>query len=156
GLRWICQHGGEIFAVQKRVKWPGMAAVVVSVIHVLKGRFMGTKRLDEREVDTITAFLFHRGGHGDPARLAVNAGKSFVGTYILGMGFTFDDTDTKGVATPIVEMERLLAKHPDYQEMIFPYIGGEELNTSATHAHHRYVINFGERSEAECRLRWPE
>ena len=26
--------------------------------------------------------------------------------------------------------------------MIFPYIGGEEVNTSPTHAHHRYVINF--------------
>ena len=40
--------------------------------------------------------------------------------------------------------------------MIFPYIGGEEVNTSPTHAHHRYVINFGERSEAECRRRWPD
>ena len=28
------------------------------------------------------------------------------------------------------------------KEAIFPYIGGEEVNTSPTHAHHRYVINF--------------
>ena len=28
------------------------------------------------------------------------------------------------------------------QEAIFPYIGGEEVNTSPTHGHHRYVINF--------------
>ncbi len=34
--------------------------------------------------------------------------------------------------------------------------GGEEVNTSPTHAHHRYVINFGERSEEDCRRRWPE
>src|SRR5262249_43182287 len=134
----------------------GMAAVVVSVIHVLKGRFEGTKHLDGRDVESITAFLFHRGGHDDPKRLAANAGKSFVGSYVLGMGFTFDDTDTKGVATPITEMERLLAEHPRYREVIVPYIGGEEVNTSPTHAHHRYVINFGERTEEECRRRWPE
>jgi hypothetical protein len=156
GLRWICTHGGEIFAVRKRVKWPGMAAVVVSVVHVLKGRFDGARTLDGRRVDTITAFLFHRGDHEDPARLAANAGKSFQGSIVLGMGFTFDDTDPKGVATPIAEMERLLAAHPECREVIFPYIGGEEVNTSPTHAHNRYVINFGERSEEECRRRWPE
>jgi hypothetical protein len=155
GLRWICQHGGEIYAVRKRIKWPGLAAVVVSVLHVTKGRFPGPKRLDEREVETITAFLFHRGGHDDPARLAANAGKSFQGSIVLGMGFTFDDTDAKGVATPLAEMRRLIDKDPRNQEVIFPYIGGEEVNTSPTHAHHRYVINFGERSEEECRRRWP-
>ncbi len=72
------------------------------------------------------------------------------------MGFTFDDSDTKGVATPLAEMERLIAANPACREVIFPYIGGEELNSSPTHAHHRYVINFGERDEAECRRRWPE
>ena len=60
------------------------------------------------------------------------------------MGFTFDDTDTKGVATPLAEMRRLIAKDPRNAEVIFPYIGGEEVNDSPTHAHHRYVINFGE------------
>ena len=45
---------------------------------------------------------------------------------------------------------------PLQPEVILPYIGGKEINTSPTHAHHRYVINFGERSEQECRQRWPE
>ena len=46
------------------------------------------------------------------------------------MGFTFDDTDTKGVATPIAEMHELIAKDPRNAERIFPYIGGEEVNDS--------------------------
>ena len=167
GLRWICEHGGEIYRARRRVKWPGLAAVVVSVLHVAKGRFPGgaqrlddkaapdhgfgtlsagsfpgVKRLDGEAAETITAFLFHRGGHDDPARLAANAGKSFVGSYVLGMGFTFDDTDTKGVATPLAEMHRLIEANPRNRQAIFPYIGGEEVNTSPTHAHHRYVINF--------------
>ena len=87
------------------MKWPGhAAAVVVSVVHIAKGPFAGARVLDGRAVDTITAFLFHRGGHDDPVRLAANAGKSFQGSIVLGMGFTFDDTDTKGVATPLAEM----------------------------------------------------
>jgi hypothetical protein len=72
------------------------------------------------------------------------------------MGFTFDDTDTKEVATPLAEMRRLLDADPGNAEVIFPYLGGEEINTSPTHSHHRYVINFGERNEEECRRRWPE
>ena len=94
GLRWICTNGGEIYQARRRVKWPGLAAVVVSVLHVHKGEFPGVKLLDGESVETITAFLFHRGGHDDPARLKANAGKSFQGSIVLGMGFTFDDTDT--------------------------------------------------------------
>ena len=142
GLQWICTHDGEIYRARRRVPWPGLAAVVVSVLHVHKGPFTGVRRLDDAVTDRITAFLFHRGGHDDPARLEENAGKSFVGSYVLGMGFTFDDTDTKGVATPLAEMERLIEENPRNREVIFPYIGGEEVNTSPTHAHHRYVINF--------------
>ena len=156
GLRWICERGGEIYRAVKRVKWPGDAAVVVSVVHVEKGRVRRQKTLDGGPVERVTAFLFHRGGHADPVRLVANAGKSFVGSYILGMGFTFDDTDKKGVASPLAEMRRLIEADPRNREVIFPYVGGEEVNTSPTHAHHRYVINFGERSEAECRRQWPD
>jgi hypothetical protein len=79
---------------------------------------------------TITAFLFHAGGDEDPARLAANAGKSFQGSIVLGMGFTFDDTDKKGVANAISLMHELIAKDPRNAERIFPYIGGEEVNTA--------------------------
>jgi hypothetical protein len=156
GLRWICTHGGEIYAARKRVKWPGhSAAVVVSVVHIVKAEFSGQRLLDGREAPTITAYLFHAGGHEDPLRLRANAGKSFQGSIVLGMGFTFDDTDTKGVANSLANMERLIAADPANGEVIFPYIGGEEVNDSPTHAHRRYVIDFFDRSEAECRTRWP-
>jgi hypothetical protein len=112
-------------------------------------------------VAQITAFLFSNGGHDDPKQLVANAGKSFVGSYVLGMGFTFDDSgpaddETPGIPSPIATMERLIAENPKNAEVIFPYIGGEEVNSSPTHAHHRYVINFGERSEEECQREWPE
>ena len=114
----------------------------MSMLHITKGEHGDAKLLDGANVDTITAFLFHRGGHADPVRLSANAGKSFVGSYVLGMGFTFDDTDKKGIASPLAKMHRLIEAAPHNRQAIFPYIGGEEVNTSPTHAHHRYVINF--------------
>ncbi|MCS5693972.1 BREX-1 system adenine-specific DNA-methyltransferase PglX [Cyanobium sp. FGCU-6] len=161
GLRWICLNGGTIVAARKRYRWPGVAAVVVSIVHVLKGLYSGERTLDGRRVEQITAFLFDKGGHEDPKPLKANAGKSFQGSIVLGMGFTFDDSgeadnDTPGIPSPIATMERLIAENPKNAEVIFPYIGGKEVNDSPTHAHHRYVINFGERSEEECRRGWPE
>ena len=156
GLRWICKNGGAIYSARQRIKWPGEAAVVVSFVHIIKGIHNGLKKLDGREVEIISAFLFHAGGHDDPERLVANAGKSFQGSIVLGMGFTFDDTDSKGIATPISEMHRIIEKIPRNEEVIFPYIGGAEVNNSPTHTHHRYVINFGEREEKECWERYPE
>jgi len=144
GLRWICTHGGTIYNARKRYKWPGQAAVVVSVVHICRGSRPGPFLLGGRQVRVITAYLFHAGGHGDPEKLEANKGKSFIGSFVLGMGFTFDDTDTKGVANPLSEMEDLVAKDPRNAERVFPFIGGEEINDHPTHAHHRYVINFAD------------
>ena len=144
GLRPIRQAGGTIYTARRRYKWPGEAAVVVSVVHIAKGDLLGPYRIDGRPVPIITAFLFHDGGDGDPACLEANASKSFQGSIVLGLGFTFDDMESNGVANPISSMHELINKHPRNAERIFPYIGGEEVNESPTHAHHRYVINFAD------------
>ncbi len=149
GLRVICQSSGTIYSAQKRVKWPGLAAVVVSVVNVFKGVYQGLKTLDNRKLEKITAFLFHDGGHEDPEALLANASKSFQGSIILGPGFTFDDTNSD--VTCIAEMYRLIEKDSQNAERIFPYIGGEEVNSSPLHTHHRYVINFGDMKEDEAR-----
>lgn len=148
GLRYICEQGGTIYNAQKRMKWPGLAAVVVSVIYVFKGQYENTKLLDGREVNLISAFLFHTGGNENPVVLLANASKSFQGSIVLGMGFTFDDSNPD--ATPIQEMHQLIEQNPKNAERIFPYIGGEEVNSSPTHAYHRYVINFFDMSEEEA------
>ena len=141
GLRWIAENGGALYDARRRYRWPGQAAVVVSVIHLAKGE-PPPARLDGRGVERITAFLFDQGGNNDPAPLAANANQSFVGSYLLGMGFTFDDTDRKGVASSLADRERLIRQDPRNAERIRPYIGGEELNKGPTHAHHRYAMDF--------------
>ena len=161
GLRWICMNDGVIYAACKRQKWPGVAVVVVSIVHIVRGDYAGKILLDGRPVKRISAFLLANDNHLDPKRLAANSGKSFQGSMVYGMGFTFEDSlqadeDTPGAPSPIGSMERLIAENPKNAEVIVPYIGGEEVNNSPTHAHHRYVINFGERGEEECRSEWPD
>ncbi len=157
GLRYLCEHGGTIYDATRRYKWPGQAAVIVSVVHVQKGNGPDVRFLDGRPVPKITAFLFHNGGHEDPRLLKANEGKSFQGSIVLGIGFTFEDGNAE--ATPLAEMHRLIAKEPRNQERIFPYLNGEELNEITDHmsldSYIRYVINFGEMSEEEAR-QWPD
>ncbi len=154
GLRWICEHGGHIYAVAKRRSWPGKAVVVVSVVHLRKRVAVRARTIDGREVETISAFLFHRGGHDDPAPLRENAKLSFQGAVVLGAGFVFEDGNPD--ATAIEEMHGILERSPATAERIFPYIGGHAINHEPRHRHHRYVIHLGEASESEARARWPE
>ncbi len=41
-------------------------------------------------------------------------------------------------------MHRLIAKDPRNAERVFPYLGGEEVNTDPHHAHRRWVIDFSD------------
>jgi len=155
GLCWICKHGGTINAAQRRFMWPGQAAVVVSVVWIAKDTVSGPFDLDGRSVPVITAYLFHAGGHESPACLASNSGRCFIGSYVLGMGFTFDDSDSNGSANSLADMQAVTAHDSRNSQRIFPYIGGEEVNDSPTHTPQRFVIDFGEMTEQEAR-RWPE
>lgn len=156
GLRWICTNGGTIYAARKRYKWPGQAAVVVSVVWTTKGNPIGPFDLNGRYVPLITAYLFHAGGHNDPAVLAVNKGRSFQGSVVVGMGFTFDDSDTRGVANSLSVMQELIAKNSRNAERIFPYIGGEEMNDSPTLQHYRFIFNLSDLSEADAQKLFPD
>jgi len=65
----------------------------------------------------------------------------------------FDDRDPD--TTPIEVMHQIVRKNPRNADLIFPYIGGEEVNDSPTQSHRRFVINFGEMTEEEARC-WPD
>ncbi len=144
GLAAILEAGGAIRRATRRVRWPGEAAVVVSLVHVARGA-APSPVLDGRQVRRISAYLVEGDLDRSPARLAANARKAFQGSIVLGMGFTFDDAAAaKGEAESLDTMRALIAKDPRNAERIRPYIGGEEVNTSPTHAHHRFVIDFAD------------
>ncbi len=160
GLTWLCGRDFSIFAATKRQAWPGVAAVVVSIVHMYKGKYQGDYILDDFVVPRISAFLLPRGPDEDPGRIPSSCGYSFVGGYTLGMGFTFtsessSDGDEVGKPNTIDQMHRLIQADPENAEAIFPYLGGEEAVNHPEHLHNRYVINFGEASLEDCEKRWP-
>jgi hypothetical protein len=55
GLRWICTNGGIIYAANKRYKWPGQAAVIVSVVWIAKSQNAFRAKLDDQDVPTISS-----------------------------------------------------------------------------------------------------
>ena len=146
GLRIILRQQGKIIRAIPRLKWPGPAAVVVSVVHILKGPslFVEQPQLDGNRVARISAYLVKGDYDDSPSGLADNIRKAFTGTKIYGNGFTFDDSDTKGLATSISEMKRIIAQGGNNSQVIKPYLGGEEVNNDPTHIHRRFVIDFGD------------
>jgi hypothetical protein len=70
---------------------------------------------------------------------------SYVGTYVLGMGFTLSPG----------ERDALVKQNHRNAERIFPYLGGKEVNSSPTQDFDRHVISFGQ-MELEEAARWPD
>lgn len=147
GLAQILADGGTITRAISRHRWEGEAAVVVSQVFIQRGLVASdtVPILDHRPVRRISAYLMEGDLDASPAALRANAGTAFIGSFLLGMGFTFDDVNAaKGSATPIADMKHLLVADPRNASVIKPYLGGEEVNNSPSFSPHRYVIDFAD------------
>ena len=130
GLACILASDGSIFRVVRRLRWPGEAAVIVSVVHVGRGPIKDQAWIDGRRVNRISAFLIDGETDTDPFRLTAVPFFS-LGSKICGQGFLFADGDDS--ASPLSAMKLLVDKYSTLTGMrIFPYIGGEEVNSDPT------------------------
>lgn len=134
GLQHLLARGFQIYRANANLPWPGDAAVTVSVIHAGVGLPLPRAVLDERRVGAISSRLRATPERPDPVGLATNASLSFNGSKIYGLGFVLEPS----------ERDALVARNARNAERTFPYLGGEELNTSPTQDFSRYVINFGD------------
>jgi hypothetical protein len=131
-LEVIEKQGGTITTAIKSMPWPGAAAVSVSVAVIYKGEWHGIRRLDGAVVLYISSFFDSQLSIGNPYPLYQNLDKSFQGSIVLGMGF---------VLTP-EEGEKLIEKDSKNEDVIFPYLNGEDLNSRPDQSPSRMVINF--------------
>jgi hypothetical protein len=133
GLDQLVAGGCTIMQAVRSRKWPGTASLEVAHVWVRRGPWRGTHTLDDRPVPGITPFLAPPGTvQGKPYHLAANAGKSFQGSIVLGMGF---------VVTP-EETQALIDKDPRNRDVLFPYLNGEDLNSRPDQSPSRWVMNF--------------
>jgi hypothetical protein len=153
GLLQLRQNDVIIYDVIRRFKWPGSAAVTVSIICCSKGSIMIPLQLDGKHVENITAFLLAKGVDEDPKQLSSSRGIAFIGCDLKGQGFLFDDDDPE--ANRVSVMNELIKTDPHNQERIFPYIGGEEITDLPQFKPRRWAIDFREMSIHEA-MNWPE
>lgn len=132
GLDQIAAQGGTIYKADNDHSWPGQAAVAVDVIHIAKGGVSGPLVLDEQPVQHISSLLNSRKMTGDPFQLVANEGKGHMGTNVVGLGFTL---------TPETA-NKLVHKDASNADVLFPYINGQDLNSSPDQSPSRWIINF--------------
>ena len=114
-------------------KWPGSASLEVANVWLRRGTWNASFVLDDSPVSDITPYLATPTDiTGRPYRLAANGSISFIGSYVLGMGFTMQPEAAK----------QLLAEDPRNRDVIFPYLNGDDLNSTPDQSPTRWVINF--------------
>jgi hypothetical protein len=130
----IEKQGGSIVMAVRSRRWPGAAAVEVSLAAIYKGKWQGFRKLDGKEVDFISTYFDDQLSMGNPYPLAENEGKSFVGSYVLGKGFLLEPE----------QAEALIARNPKNRDVLIPYLNGEDLNSRSDQSPSRWVINFSD------------
>ncbi len=133
GLEQLTDDGLVIIRAVPSRKWPGGASLEVAHIWARRGAWSGEYFINEVPVTGITPLLAAPGDvQGKPYRLARNAEWAFKGSEINGTGFLLSPTKAR----------LLIEKDARNAEVLFPYLTGEDVNTSPEQSPSRGVINF--------------
>jgi len=134
-LESVVKNKFHIYQAIQSMRWPGSANLYISIIWMTKKPWMGTYLLDDKKVKGVTPFLTETSASdGNPFQLKENEDISFMGTTVLGTGFTL----------PPYEAKTLIDKNPDNKDVLFPYINGIDVYTQPDQNPTRWIINFGE------------
>lgn len=132
GLDFILSNGGSINFAIKSTRWPGAASLEVSLISIHKGSWTGKYILNNNVVGSISSFLDNNQETSKAYELYSNKEIGFMGTTLLGMGFTIDHST----------YTRLLNISVKYKDILFPFLSAENLCDNVEQNPSRYVINF--------------
>ena len=113
--------------------WPGDTALEIAKVWATSHPWNGDRLLDGRPVTAIDEMLYPVPTSGwRKRRLAANADRSFQGSIVLGTGFVMRPE----------EAQALIDKDRRNAEVLYPYLGGEDLNQSSVLEAPRWIINF--------------
>ncbi|WP_433300942.1 Eco57I restriction-modification methylase domain-containing protein [Actinoplanes sp. CA-030573] len=137
----LLDRGVTIRRATKSRPWPtSSVSLNVCIVHTSRRPTApnAAAELDGRRVSGITSSLDVRSRvTGTAYRIAENARLSFIGSYVLGLGFTMSPEEGRA----------LIEKDERNRDVLFPYINGQDLNSRPDCSGSRYVINFHD---------WPE
>jgi len=148
-LQYVVEHGGVITDAVSSQKWPGEAKVHVSIVNWIKEPKtpVTSFELDGRGVDGITSSLVASDDdEWAPASLPANKGKCFQGPIPVGSGFIVSEDRASELLQDI---------GATYEDVVRPYLVGEDVVRSVGAGPSRWIIDFAQ-MPLEQAARYPE
>ncbi|MDD2464830.1 MAG: hypothetical protein PHI97_12610 [Desulfobulbus sp.] len=132
GLEQVIKQGGMINMAVRGIKWPGRANLVVALVALHKGVWLGKRMLDGKYVSIISTLFEDCHDLSEPKALPENRNRLFQGSIFLGEGFLLSHQ----------EADAMKSNNPHLAEVIFPVTNGHEINNQPDQAPGRKIINF--------------
>ena len=149
GLERLLSEGMVVYRCIPSMDWLGQAGVKIALVHISKGAWHAPVAIGATIFDgVVNSYLQFSdcGLESSPHQLASNEGICFSGHYLMGQGFVLD----------VAERDRLLRENKNNEEVIFPYIRGDDINNEPSQSSGTYAINFSMRELSDCERRYPE
>ena len=140
GLGQLVSRGVKIYLANTNIAWPGKASVVVHQIHFANSDWLGYRLLDGKRVDTISQELSDSEIWAI-TKLEQNLGRIFQGTILSGEGFKIETS----LAQSLLDSNKI------YQDVVFPFIGGNEINKDPFRRPMCWAICFWDWPEEKAR-----
>jgi hypothetical protein len=142
GLAQLLDAGWSIHRAVSSTPWPGRASLEIAKVWATSLPWMGQFSLDDRSVSGIDEMLYPvPKSKWRKQPLLANTKESFIGSYVLGLGFTMS----------YEEASELIAREPRNADVLFEYINGQDFMRSPTLSGSRWIINFFDWNEERAR-----
>ena len=151
-LHLVTHQGFTIRHAQSSFRWPGKATVRAAWTVLQKGEWHGPVILNGKSVKRISPILdtefFENTGisWNQSVTIPENREINFQGSVLAGRGFVLTDE----------EAEHCLNLRHENREVVFPFLGGSDVQTHPQYMPRRWAIDFRDYSLEYCETRWPE
>jgi hypothetical protein len=133
GLDQMEEAGWTITRAITSRKWPGTAAVQVALLWLQKGKWKGKYILDDKPVIGINSSLNEsESSRGNEFSLIANSALSFTGSKLDATGFILQPE----------EAHMLVLRNPRNNDVLFPFLNADDVNSQPDQSPTRWVINF--------------
>ena len=155
GLDHVVKNGGTITEAVSSMVWPGEAVVHVSIVNWIKGDLEGPKKLSWQEGDARTSpwkeTKLDRIPSSLSAKLDVTSARILAANATASACYQGQTHGHDGFLLSSDEARAMCIASPSNEEVIFPYLIGEELLTKPGAQPGRWVIDFHPRDQLEAR-----
>ncbi|WP_420576737.1 DNA methyltransferase [Ekhidna sp.] len=141
-LDYIVKNGGTIFNATSSEKWSGDAAVYVSIVSWRKGKVDDEKTLYIWEKDHYKALELESINSSLSAETDVSSAKVIKANKKPKKVFQGQTHGHEGFLVSTSDAKKTLKKHPEYAEVLKPFLIGDELVANQNSQPKRFVIDF--------------